>query len=136
MRRARIGVVSLVAVLFCVSGCSFLCFVDRIPVVLFDYVEEAPGLFSFCFTGYGMRDGAALLVSWDFGDGATATGYTASHRYVESGEYIVTAAAVDDAGTAACLRKTVIVETGPCTSAGRAIVGASAVRFKRRNGGA
>tara|TARA_B110000444_G_scaffold227813_1_gene233192 strand:- start:1423 stop:2211 length:789 start_codon:yes stop_codon:yes gene_type:complete len=34
---------------------------------------------------------AAGVVTWDFGDGTTATGKTTSHAYAKSGHYIVTA---------------------------------------------
>ncbi|MDX2167740.1 MAG: PKD domain-containing protein [Deltaproteobacteria bacterium] len=43
-------------------------------------------------SGYGSidPDGDALTYAWDFGDGATATGYSASHAYAALGDYVVT----------------------------------------------
>ena len=38
--------------------------------------------------------------AWDFGDGMTATGVQAQHRFAEAGTYTVSLAATDDAGVA------------------------------------
>ncbi len=43
-------------------------------------------------------DGAITGFEWDFGDGATATGVQAQHRYARPGTYEVRLAATDDAG--------------------------------------
>ncbi len=48
--------------------------------------------------------------TWDFGDGGTATGATASHVFASERTYTVTLTIVDDAGTKAVLAKTVTVE--------------------------
>jgi PKD repeat protein len=45
-------------------------------------------------------DGAIVEHGWDFGDGATATGARAEHRYAAPGRYTVTLTARDDAGVA------------------------------------
>jgi PKD domain len=39
-------------------------------------------------------------ISWNFGDGATATGASVSHTYAAGGSYLVTASAADGAGNA------------------------------------
>jgi PKD repeat protein len=43
-------------------------------------------------------DGAVMRFEWDFGDGATATGVQAQHRFAAAGTYRVTLAVTDDAG--------------------------------------
>jgi len=43
-------------------------------------------------------DGSIAAYEWDFGDGTTATGQTASHSYGSSGDYAVTLTVTDDAG--------------------------------------
>ena len=43
-------------------------------------------------------DGAITGFAWDFGDGATATGVQAQHRFAAPGTYEVRLAATDDAG--------------------------------------
>ena len=45
------------------------------------------------------RDGSIARYSWDFGDGTTGTGPTASHLYGSPGTYIATLRVVDDDGT-------------------------------------
>ena len=43
------------------------------------------------FAGSGTDPkGETLTATWDFGDGVTATGFTASHTYASAGNYIVT----------------------------------------------
>ncbi|PVX27255.1 MAG: hypothetical protein CW716_03225, partial [Candidatus Bathyarchaeum sp.] len=43
-------------------------------------------------------DGTIVSYEWDFGDGTTATGVTASHSYPASGNYTVTLTVTDDDG--------------------------------------
>ncbi|MGF1660481.1 MAG: PKD domain-containing protein [Rubrimonas sp.] len=45
-------------------------------------------------------DGAVTGWSWEFGDGATATGATVEHAYAAPGTYVATLRVVDDAGVA------------------------------------
>ena len=45
-------------------------------------------------------DGAITGFAWDFGDGATAEGVQAQHRFAQAGTYTVRLAATDDAGVA------------------------------------
>jgi uncharacterized repeat protein (TIGR01451 family) len=50
------------------------------------------------FTGTASTDGPALSYSWDFGDGGTATGLTATHTYLSDGDFPVTFTATDACG--------------------------------------
>ena len=50
------------------------------------------------FTSTSTTDGTPLTYSWDFGDGHTATGQTASHAFTASGAYTVTLTATDGCG--------------------------------------
>lgn len=54
-------------------------------------------------------DGAIVSCSWTFGDGATATGMTASHQFRSAGQYSVTLTVTDDRGLSASTTKTVSV---------------------------
>ena len=49
-------------------------------------------------TGSSDPDGSIVAYSWDFGDGATGTGPTPTHTYLEAGTYNVTLQVMDDAG--------------------------------------
>ena len=53
------------------------------------------------FDGSGSSDpdGDNLTYIWDFGDGATGNGQTATHRYAKLGKYTVTLIVKDDSGT-------------------------------------
>jgi PKD repeat protein len=51
---------------------------------------------AFSGTGSSDPDGDNLSYAWDFGDGGTATGATASHTYSVAGSYLVTLTVTDD----------------------------------------
>ncbi|HVF04671.1 MAG TPA: S8 family serine peptidase [Frankiaceae bacterium] len=56
-------------------------------------------------------DGDALTYSWTFGDGATATGRTASRTYAAAGTYTIGLTVSDGRGGSASTSKTVTVST-------------------------
>ncbi|AGN00426.1 PKD domain-containing protein [Salinarchaeum sp. Harcht-Bsk1] len=53
---------------------------------------------SFDASGSSDSDGTISSYEWDFGDGTTATGETATHTYADGGSYEVTLTVTDDAG--------------------------------------
>ena len=57
-------------------------------------------------------------VSWSFGDGATATGATATHTFAAPGERQVTATAVDALGRASSVTRTVAVTAAQTPTGG------------------
>ena len=59
---------------------------------------DAPFTVDFDGPGSSDPDGGAMSYTWDYGDGATGTGATASHTYVADGTYAVTLSVTDDAG--------------------------------------
>jgi PKD repeat protein len=67
-------------------------------------------------SGSSDPDGAITGFEWDFGDGSTASGVQAQHRYAAAGRYEVRLAATDDAGVGnsrAVLTRTVEVTPPP-----------------------
>ncbi|MER7447909.1 PKD domain-containing protein [Microbacterium sp. NPDC097977] len=58
-------------------------------------------------------DGTIASYAWDFGDGATGTGATASHTYATAGEFTVTLTVTDDNGTTASTTRAVTTTLAP-----------------------
>ncbi len=58
-------------------------------------------------------DGSITTYSWTFGDGATATGVTATHTYAANGSYEITLIVTDDKGASNSTSVTVDVKTNP-----------------------
>jgi PKD repeat protein len=55
-------------------------------------------------------DGTVATYAWDFGDGATATGATASHTYAANGAYPVRLTVTDDDGAVGSMTQSVAVQ--------------------------
>jgi hypothetical protein len=60
-------------------------------------------------SGSSDSDGSIASYSWDFGDGTTATGQTATHQYGSAGDYTVTLTVTDDQGATGTATQTVSV---------------------------
>jgi PKD repeat protein len=58
-------------------------------------------------------DGSVASYAWDFGDGATAAGRTASHSYATAGTYTVRLTVTDDDGAVATATRSVVVAAAP-----------------------
>ncbi len=88
------------------------------PTAVFTASASAAGKLSVDASGSSDRDGTVVAYGWDFGDGqpdATATGVTATHQYLTTGDYPVTLVVTDNLGGRTVTTQTVHVEvpTGP-----------------------
>ena len=85
--------------------------VDNPPTASFTF--SCSGL-TCSFNGSGSTDDNGISsYSWTFGDGATATGSTASRTYAAAGTYTATLTVRDTANQANSTSRTVTVSTGP-----------------------
>jgi PKD repeat protein len=73
---------------------------------------DYPLTVNFNASGSTDGDGSIVSYSWDFGDGASATGVSPSHEYTAEGSYVVTLTVTDDFG-ATDTDTTAINVTGP-----------------------
>lgn len=82
--------------------------------------------------GSGSTDSDGTIVShaWNFGDGGTATGATASHTYGTPGNYAVTLTVTDDRGGTHVSTKTVTVNAPPPNAAPTAAFTTTATNLK------
>jgi len=58
-------------------------------------------------------DGYIFSYSWEFGDGNTGSGVTASHSYVDDGEYTVALKVVDNYGAFSIKKDSIVVKNRP-----------------------
>ena len=70
-----------------------------------------PPAFAFALEDRGEPAGDSLAVSWDFGDGDTATGPSVRHTYTGGGSFTVTATITDSSGESAGSTTIVTVRT-------------------------
>ncbi|WP_373044335.1 PKD domain-containing protein [Vulgatibacter sp.] len=80
------------------------------------------------FDGSGSTDADGVIIAWqwDFGDGATASGPTASHAWQQGGSHLVTLTVIDDRGASTTETIAVRINARPVADAGKprlAVVG-------------
>lgn len=74
---------------------------------------SAPLPLSFNAGGSSDADGAIVGYSWNFGDGSTASGITASKTYSSAGSYSVVLTVTDDSGLTSTSSQTITVTAPP-----------------------
>lgn len=90
---------------------------NELPTAAFTHTENFLDL-SVDGTTSSDPDGTIAGYSWDFGDGTTGTGVTASHRYATAGTYQVTLTVTDNRGGTAqsAMSVTVVANQAPVAS--------------------
>lgn len=91
-----------------IAGAAFLvsislagCFGDPTPQAQFTAAprfDYPPLVVSFDASASSSPNGAILSYEWDFGDGESSVGATATHTYTEKGVYTVTLVITDSSG--------------------------------------
>ncbi len=85
---------------------------NDLPVAAF---SSSPGVLTANFDAGASTDADGTIASyeWDFGDGATASGATATHNYAVGGTYTVTLTVTDNLGGQSTLEQEVLVADPP-----------------------
>ena len=97
------------------SGCLFPA-TNRAPILALDVSPRegyAPLHIIFDASGSFDPEGKALSIHWDFDDGESATGATATHSYRSPGTYQVRVTVTDPAGEAASASVPIVVRLIP-----------------------
>ena len=90
--------------------------INAAPSADYTYAPTAPtagASVSFDVSSSGDTDGTVASYSWNFGDGTTATGRTASHTFQSAGAYRVVLTVTDNDGGERTVEKTVTVTAAP-----------------------
>ena len=97
-----------------------------LPPATVDPVNEAPvAAFGSTVTGASVDvnasssndpDGSVVSYAWEFGDGASGTGVTASHAYSAPGTYTVRLTVTDNAGATGVVTHPVTIASVPASS--------------------
>jgi len=77
---------------------------NKPPIPLFTFTPQDPELgeqITFDASASYDPDGSIVSYEWDFGDGTTARGVTATHKFDNPGNYLVTLTVTDDEGASA-----------------------------------
>lgn len=83
---------------------------NKAPNAAFTQTRSAEGGYTFDASGSSDSDGSITQYKWDFGDGTTATGATATHQFSVS-PVPVTLTVIDDKGGAAVIQKQLYTTT-------------------------
>ena len=81
---------------------------NQLPTAQFVFSTSGQDV-SFDASGSSDPEGPLANYAWNFGDGTTATGKTATHTYAESGNYTVTLTVTDAAGAVDASTRTVSI---------------------------
>jgi PKD repeat protein len=98
------------------SSTQTVTVLDEPPTAVFATTPAVPTLgqsVSFDAAGSSDPDGTIASYIWDFGDGTTGTGATATHAYQSAGTYTVRLTATDSAGEKATSSRAVTVYAQP-----------------------
>jgi len=120
MIRAFIGLGLVVSLLVMLTGCWLL---NVVPVASFTASATsgaAPLTINFSAILSFDEDGFIVTFEWDFGDGSSGTGESASHTYTGSGTFTVVLRVTDDNGATDTASKTITVTAAEEPGAGGA----------------
>src|SRR6266540_4360956 len=86
------------------------------PTARFTFSPTAPNVgttITFDGTSSSDTDGTVTAYAWNYGDGSTGIGGTASHAYTQAGSYTVTLVVTDNGGSTGTATATVVVAAAP-----------------------